>query len=323
MSRRLAAQMCPEMQRLAAKLPEVIEHSRASNTVKKYRGAFDGWSRWAAEQSVVDAPADSLHVALYLIKLLESARTAAPVTAAVYGISWFHISNGMADPCTVPVVERVHQAARRILAKPRNRKAPLNKEILERLGRELNRTGSLKDLQTLALIVLGYAALLRWDDLSHVYVDDLRITKKYMTVFLEGRKNDQLRHGQWVFISRWKSELCPVALVEELLRRGGHSGHVPLFGRIRNGKRSQSIRGAMSYHRAREILLEAFARIGEEAGKFGLHSLRSGGASVAAALGLPERLIQRQGGWRCESSMKSYIKESLPSMLAVSRALEV
>ena len=85
---------------------------------------------------MVDAPAESLHVALYLVRLLESAKTAAPVTAAVYGISWFHVSSGMADPCVAPVVERVHQAARRILAKPRNRKAPLTKEILERLARE-------------------------------------------------------------------------------------------------------------------------------------------------------------------------------------------
>ena len=51
--------------------------------------------------------------------------------------------------------------------------------------------------------------------------------------FLEVRRNDQLKHGHRVVISRWPEDVCPVALVEELLKRDGHEGHVPLFGRIR------------------------------------------------------------------------------------------
>ena len=35
---------------------------------------------------------------------------------------------------------------------------------------------------------------------------------------------------------------------------------------------------------------------------YGLHSMRSGGASLAAALGLLDRLVMRHGGWRSESS---------------------
>ena len=48
--------------------------------------------------------------------------------------------------------------------------------------------------------------------------------------------------------------------------------------------------------------------------------MRSGRASLAAAaLGVPDRLIMRQGGWKSVSSKNRYIKESLPSLLTVSR----
>jgi len=78
----------------------------------------------------------------------------------------------------------------------------------------------------------------------------------------------------------------------------------------------------MSYSRARELFREAIVRVGEDASQFGLHSLRSGGATAAAAAGVQERLIQRQGGWRSECAMKVYFQESLPNLLAVSRSVQ-
>jgi len=54
---------------------------------------------------------------------------------------------------------------------------------------------------------------------------------KYMAIYLDSRKNDQFRMGSWVFISRWSNGMCPVALVEGLIQKGGLSGHVKLFGK--------------------------------------------------------------------------------------------
>ena len=51
--------------------------------------------------------------------------------------------------------------------------------------------------------------------------------------------------------------------------------------------------------------------------------MRSGGASLAAALGVPDRLIMRQGDWKSVSSKNRYIEESLPSLLSVSRMLKL
>ena len=49
------------------------------------------------------------------------------------------------------------------------------------------------------------------------------------------------------------------------------------------------------YTRAREILLKALDDIGFDKSRFGLHSLRSGGASTAANKGVSERLLKAYG----------------------------
>ena len=59
---------------------------------------------------------------------------------------------------------------------------------------------------------------------------------------------------------------------------------------------------------------------GLDSSLFGIHSLRSGGASAAAALGVPHRLFQRHGGWRSEKARNDYVEESLDSLPLVSQS---
>ena len=61
---------------------------------------------------------------------------------------------------------------------------------------------------------------------------------------------------------------------------------------------------------------------GLECDEYGLHSLRSGGASEAAAAGVKDRLIKRHGGWRSDKAMAAYFEETLPNLLSVSRSLQ-
>lgn len=308
------------MKKLADQLPSVLMQSRAPATVKKYTAAFKQWQLWSASQGVKSLPADPLHVSLYMVKKINEAKSPAPISAAVHGISWMHQVNGLPDPCKTDIVAKVHQAGSRLLASPRKRKLPLSKGILRRLCKTLS-TGKLMDLQILTLITLGFAGCLRWDDLSKIRVDGLSIHRDYMAIFLDSRKNDQLREGSWVFVSRWKGSHCPVALVEQLLDQGKHKSDAHLFGRIRSAKGAQLVQGAMSYSRARELIRSALSKIGEDPDKYGVHSLRSGGVSVAAAAGVPDRLIQRHGGWKSEAGMRCYFEESLPNLLLVSKSI--
>ena len=50
--------------------------------------------------------------------------------------------------------------------------------------------------------------------------------------------------------------------------------------------------------------------------QFGLHSLRSGGASAAGNNGINDRLFKRHGRWKSERAKDGYVKDSLDELLS-------
>ena len=183
---------------------------------------------------------------------------------------------------------------------------------------------TLDKIQILTLISLGFTGFLRWDDLSRIKLCDISFHESFVAIFLEQRKNEQYREGSWVYISKSYSKYCPVLLLKRFLAYGKHSQNSFLFRKIAHTNKGAFLRSQkLSYSRALELVRLLLKDIGLDAQKYGLHSMRSGGASLAAALGVPDRLIMRQGGWKSVSSKTRYIKESFPSLLSVSRMFKL
>ena len=92
-----------------------------------------------------------------------------------------------------------------------------------------------------------------------------------------------------------------------------------LFRGILNTKLGARLRpsGGLSYTRVRELVLEMLAKIGLDRSRYGLHSLRSGGASAAANADIPDRWFKRHGRWRSENAKDGYVKDSLVDRLSV------
>ena len=180
------------------------------------------------------------------------------------------------------------------------------------------------DLQTVLLIVLGFAGFFWWNDLSVIRVEDLLVKDSHMmTVHLKKCKNDQFHKGQHVNIARTGSESCPVTLTERFLLRAGIS-EGPLFREIKGHDSCETVsHRALKYSLARSRVLKMFSDIGLNSQEYGLHSLHSGGASAASQKGVSDRLISAHGGWRSESSCNGYIRDNQKTLLSVSKALEL
>ena len=73
----------------------------------------------------------------------------------------------------------------------------------------------------------------------------------------------------------------------------------------------------LSYTRTREIFLEAIQSKGEDKSRFGLHSLRSGGASAAANSEkiTDGKLLAKHGRWKSEASVDGYVHLSVETIL--------
>ena len=81
--------------------------------------------------------------------------------------------------------------------------------------------------------------------------------------------------------------------------------------------------GTISYTRVRELVLEKFAALGYDTASFGLHSFRAGGATLAANVGVPDRMFKRHGRWRSETAKDGYVKDTLEARLGVSKCLDM
>ena len=116
---------------------------------------------------------------------------------------------------------------------------------------------------------------------------------------MESSKTDQFPDGAWVPIARTHSNICPVSMLERYMKLGEIQGDPDrlLFRGLSSTKQGYRLRasGGINYTRVQELLLEMLEAVGLDSKLFGLHSLRSGGASAAANAGVPDRLIKRHG----------------------------
>ncbi|KAI8494378.1 hypothetical protein Bbelb_276040 [Branchiostoma belcheri] len=84
----------PELRALTNLLPSVLIADRSTNTVKKYTRSFLRWKAFATDKHLPYLPAKGPHVALYLLHLLQSLRSPAPLDAACFAIAWAHRFSG-------------------------------------------------------------------------------------------------------------------------------------------------------------------------------------------------------------------------------------
>ena len=129
------------------------------------------------------SPAKTIHVALYLTKLTQEADSAAPVSAAVYAIALKHQVSGWADSCCDKIVTRILNAAQRVRPRPKQREDLATRAMIKKLFDVLTQSRTLNNLQTITLIVLGFAGKLRRDKLLHICANEVEVTSSYMSVF--------------------------------------------------------------------------------------------------------------------------------------------
>ena len=77
--------------------------------------------------------------------------------------------------------------------------------------------------------------------------------------------------------------------------------------------------GKLSYTTARDILLSVLETLGLTKKYFGLHSLRSGGATAAAAATADDKFFKKHGRWKTYKAKDGYVKENISERLSVTQ----
>jgi len=312
------------LQKLAQALPKSLLQSRATSTTRKYLGAFKRWKIWATSYQLQAFPVEATDLALYLQHLGETKASKSAVEEAVNSLAWAHSMAGIPSPTTSPFIQTTLEGHPRALAKPVCKKAPFTVEMLQAVVRDAKETNTLSSLRLAAICLISFAGFLRFDELANIRPCDLEISKDHLTIQIPRSKTDQLRQGNEVVVARTSSETCPVAMLETYIQRGGiqMDSSQKLFRPISNG-RCEKLResGGITYSRMRELLKQKLVELGFNPADFSLHSLRAGGATAAAAAGVPDRVFKRHGRWKSETAKDGYIEDSLHKRLSVTQNL--
>ena len=168
------------------------------------------------------------------------------------------------------------------------------KSLVDKFG---GKNASLPDLRFLLTCLLGFSGFLRIEGLLSIKIKHLRINESHLEILVPKSKTDQHREGHIVYISRISSECCPVKFLEKYLQRTNieisKDGEIPLIARIFKTRKGHKISKTqrISYSRIREVFQDYITDITTNPEKYGLHSLRAGGASAAASNGVTDRLF--------------------------------
>jgi integrase len=318
----------PELRELAAFLPVLLLDKWSDNTSRAYAGAFNRWRKWANQfQEVCLLPASPGYFCLYLVSLGQQEVSVSTINAAMAGINWAHQLAGLESPSSNITVKNTVEGLRRRLSRPRVVSEAIRPEHLLQMV-QISSLIDLSDLRTLNIILLAFAGLLRFSEVSQIRTEHISLSETHLELVLPKAKNDQFRQGQTVYIARTGSAVCPVYMLSNYVRAAGLDLKVPEFifrnlQHYKGGLRLSTIDSHMSYTRVAEIVQSKFVQIGLDKSKFKLHSLRAGGASAAANNHVDDRALQRHGRWKTGSVKNRYITESLSDLLSLSKNLGI
>ena len=197
--------------------------------------------------------------------------------------------------------------------------------MLEAMVNDAESSGTLSDLRLVTACLLAFSGFLRSSELVELRPCDCSADAQMLKINIVKSKNDQLRQGSELLISRTSTSMCPVATLEKYMARTGMrwSDNCFIFRPIQKTKNGESLRktGRISYSYLKDLFKNKVSKLGYDAADFGLHSLRAGGATAAANAGVPDRLFKRHGRWRSENAKDGCVKDDVGSRLEVSKKL--
>ena len=120
-----------------SQIHDLLQESRAANTVNNYRGGFLRWKKWLVGNGfeVRDAlPAKAFRFALHLVSHIQQSKSSSPLINAFYSIKWIHSLYDKRSPTDSNV-----EPGNRRLTKRVNKKESISIERLTKMYNALYR----------------------------------------------------------------------------------------------------------------------------------------------------------------------------------------
>ena len=193
---------------LCPKMSVLLLRSKSDNTTKSYFSAFQRWENFISGHGYSALPAQPIHVALYITHMLDNGSTYHSVNSAIYAIKWAHEVNGMSDPTKNSFVTALQEAARRTSAKKVVKKEQVSSDMLIKLCEKFRLSNDVLIVRDLTMILLSFAAFLRFDEISSLKFSNLKIKENCLVIDVEKSKTNQYRQDNYILIAKGETIAC-------------------------------------------------------------------------------------------------------------------
>lgn len=193
---------------LLHKMPPFLTLSRSHNTNVKYLSYFKRFKSFMLDKSHSYLPANSIHVACFIVHLLERKMSPHCVNSFVYSIKWAHQLRGLPDPTSNAYVKTLMESGKRMHTVPKKKKSCIPSEVITSLFSSQGQSDDPVIVRDLAIIILCFCAFLRYDEVSNLRCNDVSFYSDYVKINIKKSKTDQYRLGNEVVLSKLDSDAC-------------------------------------------------------------------------------------------------------------------
>jgi integrase len=209
-----------------------------------------------------------------------------------------------ASPTDDERVKAVVRGARRTLGVTARKLAAATAE--KTIGMSTLTRGGLAGKRDGAILLLGFALAARRSELVALDVADIEECPEGLRVRIRKSKTDQKGAGTAIAVCRG-SIACPVAAVLEWLAASGIS-EGPVFRSFRKGGKVTGRR--LSAKSVCEIVKKHAGKLGLNAADFGVHSLRAGFLTSAAAKGASIFKMMDVSRHKSVDTLRGYVRDA-------------
>jgi site-specific recombinase XerD len=270
--------------------------SRSANTLRAYRSDLRQFIRFCEAHHLPQAlPVAPYVVASFISWMAQRRLKASTIGRRLAALAALHRRAGCDDPTRSPLVVQTMEGLRRTRAfegERADRVQPMEVAMLRQIHGCLSQ--SIVDARDWAIVLLGFAALLRRSEVAALDVGDVEWRPDGLVLHIRRSKTDQTGEGAIVGVPRAADEaLCPLHALRRYMEVSGHR-EGPLFRNHSPAAQHERIDPRVVAMAVKRLT----GRVRLDPTRFAGHSLRAGGATEMARNGVDLGMIVNHGRWQ-------------------------
>ena len=300
----------------------------APGTLRNMQTQFDIYVKFCITFNYTCLPASADTLCAFAQFLARDFKAPGSIKNYLVGVKWFHVLAGMETSQFDHVSLKLVQKGIARLKKHQPKQAlPVTPEILEDIHKKLD-LNLIDDASFWAALLFGFFLMARksnlvpdtvskFDSSKHLCRRDVLSSDNLILVSLKWSKTNQLGDRQHFvpLLTMHQSALCPVKAFNNLIRLVPGNPQDPLFC-MRKDKKLVPL----TYKVMQDKLKYLIGVSGRVPQAYSSHSLRRGGATFAAAAGVPRHCIQQVGDWKSDA-VDQYLHSHLQSRVQAAQLM--